>query len=85
MGAAFRIVNIIAKSQHIFVKLIHILEGALHGDSFRFALKVDDVADRLTALVDILDEADNALRLMVLDMLNFRSSLILVNNGKLGI
>ena len=83
MGAALSVVDIIAKAQHIFMKLIYILKCALHRDAFRFAFKINDIVNRLAAFVHIFDKAHNALRLMVLDMFCFRASLILIDNRKL--
>ena len=46
MGAALRVVDIIAEAQHIFMKLVNILESHLHGNAFALSLEIDHVEDK---------------------------------------
>ena len=82
MGAALRVVDIVAEAKHIFMKLIHILEGALHGNAVALSRKGDHIAYRLPGFVQIPDEARDPLRLMILDHLRLFLPLIRKNNGE---
>ncbi len=85
MGAPLRVVDIIAKAQHIFMEFVDILESALHDDAFILPFKIDDVRHRLAGLIDILDKADDALRLVVLHHLGFLFASVLKMDGQLRI
>ena len=67
------------------MKFIDILESPFHGNSFVFALKIDDVADAFRGFVHVPDKADDSLRLMVFDLLGLILALVLKENGQLGI
>ena len=47
MGTALGIVNIVAETQDIFLELVDILKGDLHGDAFGFPLEIDRLMNRL--------------------------------------
>lgn len=85
MRSAFSVVNIVAETEHILIELVHILKSDLHVNAFRFSLKIDDIMNCFSGFVHILDETDNALRLVVLNMLRFFFSFILKNNRQLRI
>ena len=82
MGAALRVVNIVAEAKHIFMKFIHILEGALHGNAVALAGKGDHIAYRFPGFVQIPDEAHDPFRLMIFDHLRLFFPLIRENNGE---
>ena len=71
MCAALGIIDIIAESKHIFMKLIDILQGDFYRNSLGLSLIVDHVMNRFLGFIHVLDKADDSLRLMVLDMLCF--------------
>ena len=80
MGAAFRVIDIVAETQHILVELIYILQSHFHRDAFRLPFIVDHVMDRFLGLVHILDETDNPLRFMILNMFNLFFALVLIDD-----
>ena len=45
MRAAFRIVNIVAEAEDIFMEFVHILKRHFHGNSFAFTGKINDITD----------------------------------------
>ena len=64
VGAALRIIDIVAEAQDIFVILVDILEGAFHCDPFRFSLEGDNVRDRFLGFIHLADETDDAVGFM---------------------
>ena len=85
MRAAFRIVNIVAEAEDIFMEFVHILKRHFHGNPFAFTGKINDIADGFLRLIQILDKAHNAIRLVEFNNLRSLPPLVLKNNGKLGI
>ena len=85
MGAAFGIVNIVAETKNIFVKFINILEGGFNFNTFRFAFKINDIADTFISFVHIFDKSDNAIRFMKFQMLRCAFTKIVINNSKIRI
>ena len=82
MGASLRVIDIVAEAQHIFMKFIHVLKSDFHGNAFALAGKINDVAHRLSGLVQIPDKAHDSLRLVIFDHLRLILSLIRENNGE---
>ena len=81
MSTAFRIVDVIAEAQYIFVELIYILKCYFHGDIFVFPFIINHIVNRFLGLVHILDKANYAFRFPVLHTLCRSFSLIFVNDG----
>ena len=65
------------------MELIHILEGALHDDPFRFSLKIDHVMDLFLLLIQILHKTDDAVLLVEFHMLDLIPPAIFKDNRKL--
>ena len=82
MSSAFRIIDIVAKSQHIFMKFIHILESDLHRNIFIFPFIIDHIMYGLFGSVHILDKSGNALRLLIFDMFCRTFTPVLIDNRK---
>ena len=45
MGTAFCIIDIVTKTEYIFVKFINVLEGRFYLNTFCLALKINNIAD----------------------------------------
>ena len=82
MGSAFCVIDIVAEAQHVFVKFIHVLEGALHRNSFALPGKIDHIAHRLPGFVQVADEAHDSLRLVIFDHLRLLFSFVRKHNGE---
>ena len=85
MRSAFCIVDIITKSEDIFMKFVCILERSFYFNAFTFSLEIDHIMNRLDIFIEIPDKTDDSLRFMILDMLDLLSSLILINDRQLRI
>ena len=62
MRAAFRIVDIVAETENIFMEFIDILESTFHGDILADAGETDDTADGFLVGIHVADVADEAVR-----------------------
>ena len=85
MGTPLCIVDIVTKSQNIFMEFVAILKSDLHADSIRLSAKINDIMEFFCIFIDVLDKADNAVRFVILDMLDFFFSSVLINDGQFGI
>ena len=75
MGTPLCIVDIVTKSQNIFMEFVAILKSDLHADSIRLSAKINDIMEFFCIFIDVLDKADNAVRFVILDMLEMMVSL----------
>ena len=85
MGAALRIVNIIAEPQHIFMEFIDVLKGSLHCNPFIFPFKIHHVMDSFRFSVQVFHKTADSLFLMKFQMFCDLSPPVLINNGQPGI
>ena len=85
MGAALRVVDVVAEAHDFLMEFIDILERDFHFDLFEGAFVVDDVRDSLVILVDFLDEADDALGLVEGNLLLGALAAVFIDNRQLGI
>ena len=85
MCAAFRVVDVIAESENILVKLIHELESRFHCDLVAHSLVIDDVRDRLFGFIECPDKTHNTVRFVESDLLRRLFSLICILYDKRGI
>ena len=65
------------------MELVHVLECAFNHDALGLALEINDLMDGLFILIQILYEANDAIFLMVLHMLDLVASAVLKDDGQI--
>ncbi len=84
MCTALCIVDIITESKNILMEFIGILKSNLHADSLCLSFEINRIMKCFCVLIQITDKADDAVRLMILDISFFflrRSSKMMVSSG----
>ena len=82
MCAAFRIINIVTKSKHVFMKFIYILKGHFHFYSVCLSFKIDWLMNGFLFLIQICYKSKYSVWFMIFNTLRLCSALILKNNRK---
>ncbi len=82
MGSALRIVDIVAKAKHIFMKLIDVLESHLHGDSFALPLEINHIMNGVLGFVHVLHKPCDTVRLMKGHCLHSLFPFVLKHDGQ---
>ena len=80
MCAALCIINIVAKSQHIFVKFIDILKGSFHLNAFRLSFKINRLMDDFLLFIEFFNKSQDSIRLMISDLLRFTAPSVFIYN-----
>ena len=85
MGTAFLCEDVVTEAQDILLKGIHKLDGRFHLNPVHRALKINGVMYRSLARIQFLYIGNDALRLMVGNLLILARPLILIADGQHGI
>ena len=85
MGAALRIMDIVAEAHDVFMEFIGILEGAFYGNPLCLAFKIDHVADCILGTAHSLYEAYNAFGFVKDLRICYFASAVFKFDSKLGI
>ena len=82
MGTALSVVDIITEAEHVFLEFVDILERTFHGNALRFPFEINRIVDCLFVLIQIAHKTNNAIRLVIRQVLLFSIAQIGKINGK---
>ena len=82
MCSSLSVVNIVTKSQYIFMKFIGILKCCFNGNTFLLPLKIYNIMDCFHLLIEIFHKADNSFLFMKFHSLWLLPPAIFKNYGK---
>ena len=82
MGTALSVVDIITEAEHVFLEFVDILERTFHGNALRFPFEINRIVDCLFVLIQIAHKTNNAVRLVIRQVLLFSIAQIGKINGR---
>ena len=82
MGTALSVVDIITEAEHVFLEFVDILERTFYGNALRFPFEINRIVDCLFVLIQIAHKTNNAVRLVIRQVLLFSIAQIGKINGK---
>ncbi len=85
MRASLGVIDIVAKTEDVFMKFIRILKRGFYGYALAFSLKINNIADGFGVFIQCMDKSPNALRLMERQLLWCLAPLIFIINRKIRI